>query len=479
MVCWNRAKLRSFTVRIYPKSPAARLRLDQHFPSALYYAGREPIWRAVRYSCVNRPFCACQSRWPTALGAAAFGGAATLFIARNFFPSEKKIHHEIIADYVVGDDVFVRTMGNLLGPPLLKGNKVTALENGDQIFPGLLEAIRSAQRTITFENFLFREGEVSDAFAEALAERARAGVKVHFLQDALGCDCVHGRAMKLVRQAGVQLEIFRFINVAMNFRTHRKLLVIDGRTGYLGGTGIADDWKGDGRTHGRWRDSHYCLEGPAVAQMQQAFMDNWLETRAELLHGDEYFPKLEPAGEDMCQVFKSSAGEGSDSARLMLLVSIAAARRHIRIANAYFIPDRLCMQTLLDALRRGVKVEIITPGPDIDAQTVRAVGKTRWRRLLEAGARFYEYEPARFHCKYLLVDDCWASVGSANLDNRSLSLNEEANLNVLDEEFVAAHTRVFEEDKSYSREITLDDWRERSWSEKIRGRVGSLLASQM
>jgi cardiolipin synthase len=181
----------------------------------------------------------------------------------------------------------------------------------------------------------------------------------------------------------------------------------------------------------------------------------------------------------MCQVFKSSAGEGSDSARLMLLVSIAAARRHIRIANAYFIPDKLCLQTLLDALRRGVKVEIITPGPDIDAQLVRAVGKTHWRRLLEAGARFYEYQPARFHCKYLLVDDCWASVGSANLDNRSLSLNEEANLNVLDEKFVAAHTKVFEEDKSHSREITLDDWRQRPWREKIRGHVGSLLASQM
>jgi cardiolipin synthase len=370
-------------------------------------------------------------------------------------------------------------MGNLFGPPLLKGNKVTALENGDQIFPALLEAIRSAQRTITFENFLWKEGEVSDAFAEALAERARAGVKVHFLQDALGCDSLHSRAMNLVREAGVQLEIFRFINVAMNFRTHRKLLVIDGRTGYLGGTGIADDWKGDGRTHGRWRDSHYCLEGPAVAQMQQAFMDNWVETRAELLHGDEYFPKLELAGEDTCQVFKSSAGEGSDSARLMLLVSIAAARRHIRIANAYFIPDRLCMRTLLDALRRGVKLEIITPGPDIDAQMVRAVSKMRWPQLLKAGARFYEYQPARFHCKYLLVDDCWASVGSANLDNRSLSLNEEANLNVLDEKFVAAHTRVFEEDKRFSREITLDDWRERPWGEKIRGRVGSLLASQM
>ncbi len=434
----------------------------------------------MRYPCVKNPFRRpCPPQLPKLLGAAAVGGAATLFLARNFFPTEKKIHHEIITNYVVGDDVFVRMMGNMFGPPLLKGNKVTALENGDQIFPALLEAIRSAQRTITFENFLFREGEVSDAFAEALAERSWAGVKVHFLQDALGCDCLHGRAMNLVRQAGVQLEIFRFINMAINFRTHRKLLIIDGRTGYLGGTGIADDWKGDGRTHGFWRDSHYRLEGPAVSQMQQAFMDNWLQTRAELLHGDEYFPELKPAGDDICQVFKSSAGEGSDSARLMLLVSIAAARRHIRIANAYFIPDRLCTQTLVDALRRGVKVEIITPGPDIDAKWVRAVGTTRWRRLLEAGARFYEYRPARFHCKYLLVDDCWASVGSANLDNRSLSLNEEANLNVLDKKFVTAHTRVFEEDKSHSREITLDDWRRRPWGEKIKGRIGSLLASQM
>jgi cardiolipin synthase A/B len=137
---------------------------------------------------VKRRFCSYQPRWATALGAAAVGGAATLFVARNFFPTEKKIRHEIITDYAVGDDVFVRTMGNLLGPPLLKGNKVTALENGDQIFPALLEAIRSAHHTITFENFLFKEGEVSDAFAEALAERARSGVKVHFLQDALGCD---------------------------------------------------------------------------------------------------------------------------------------------------------------------------------------------------------------------------------------------------------------------------------------------------
>lgn len=418
--------------------------------------------------------------WPKLLGTAAASSFITLFLARNFFPAEKKIGHEIKADYDIGDDVFVRTMGHLLGPPLVEANKITALENGDQIFPAMLGAIRSAQRTITFENFLWKEGEVSDTFAAGLAERARAGVKVHFLQDAMGSDSVHGRAMQKMKEAGVCVEIFRFVHFSrINYRTHRKILVIDGKLGFIGGVGIADGWKGDGRTHGLWRDSHYQVEGPVVAQLQQAFMDNWLETRAELLHGDLYFPKQEKAGDQVCQIFKSSAGEGSDSARLMLLVSIAAARERIRIANAYFIPGDLTIRTLIAALRRGVKVEIITPGEDIDATLVRAVGKTRWKPLLEAGARFYEYQPARFHCKYLLVDDCWASVGSANLDNRSLSLNEEANLNVLDKNFVARHARVFDDDKEHSREVTLADWSRRPSQEKIKGRAMSIFRSQM
>ncbi|MGI8891109.1 MAG: phospholipase D-like domain-containing protein [Chthoniobacterales bacterium] len=418
--------------------------------------------------------------WPKILGTAAASSLATLFIARNFFPEEKKVRHPIRANYAVGDDVFVRTMGHLLGPPLVEGNKIEPLENGDQIFPAMLEGIRSAKRTITFENFLWKEGEVAEAFAHALSERARAGVKVHFLQDALGCNEVHGPAIRRMREAGVAVEIFRFVHFSrINYRTHRKILVIDGTLGFIGGVGIADAWKGDGRTHGLWRDSHYKVEGPVVAQLQQAFMDNWMETRAELLHGDLYFPKQEVAGHDICQIFKSSAGEGSDSARLMLLVSIAAARHHIRIANAYFIPGNLTRKTLIAALGRGVQVDIITPGTDIDAHIVRAVGKTRWKPLLEAGARFYEYQPARFHCKYLLVDDCWASVGSANLDNRSMSLNEEANLNVLDKDFVARHIRVFEDDKLHSRRVTLEDWHHRPWQEKIKGRAMSIFRSQM
>ncbi len=420
-----------------------------------------------------------ESSWPKLLSAAALGGLVTLFVSRNFFPSEKKLRHRIHADYAAGDETFRRTMGHLLGPPLVEGNKVTPLENGDEIFPAMLAAIRSAERTITFENFLWRTGEISNAFAEALDERARAGVKVHFLQDALGCDDLRSGALNLLRASPVELEIFRFLNLQMNFRTHRKLLIIDGKLGFIGGVGIADDWRGDGCTRGQWRDTHYRVEGPVVAQMQQAFIDNWIQTRARLLHGDDYFPKLEHAGDHTCQVFQSSAGEGSDSARLMLLVSIAAARRHIRIANAYFIPDALSTRTLLEAVERGVDLQIIVPGEDTDARLVRAVGKSQWRPLLEAGARFYEYQPARFHCKYLLVDDCWGSVGSANLDNRSMSLNEEANLNVLDHSFIADHIRVFEDDKQHSRRITLEDWKQRPFREKLKGRLGSVLASQM
>lgn len=418
--------------------------------------------------------------WKKLAGVAALSSFLSIVVVRNFFDTEKKIKCPIRSDYAAGDDVFVRTMGQLLGPPLLEGNKVTILQNGDEIFPAMLEGIRSARRTITFENFLLKDGEIWKQFARAFAERARAGVKVHFLQDAMGCDCLHGEGMKLLKRSGVEVEIFRWHQLTqMNYRTHRKLLTIDGRIGFIGGTGIADPWQGDGTTPGFWRESHYRVEGPAVAQVQQAFIDNWMATRAEVLHGDAYFPELPQAGTVTGQVFKSSASEGADSARMMLLLSVAAARKHIRIANAYFIPDDLCLETIVHACRRGVKVEIITPGPDIDARAVRAVGKMRWPALLKAGAHFYEYQPARYHCKYLIVDDCWSSVGSANFDNRSLRLNEEANLNVLDEGFAAKHIKIFEEDKSRSRRITMADWRRRPLEEKLKGAAWLFLRSQM
>ncbi len=412
----------------------------------------------------------------TALGSAA----AAVIITDNFLEVEKKINRLAPVDYGPDDPRFRRTLSQLLGPPLLEGNSVTALQNGVQIFPAMLAAIRAAKRSISFENFIFYEGKLADQFAEALAERARAGVRVHFLQDALGCNCLHGAAMRLLKRSGVELEIFRYLHLSrFNYRTHRKLLVIDGRVGFVGGVGIGDRWDGNANSADQWRDSHYRVEGPVVAQVQQAFMDNWMQTRAVVLHGDDYFPELAATGDTLCQVFKSSASEGADSARVMFLLSIAAARRTIRIANAYFIPDNLCLKTLVEACRRSVRVEIITPGANIDVRVVRMVGRSRWKPLLEAGARFFEYQPARFHCKYMIVDECWVTVGSANFDNRSLRLNEEANLNVLDRDFAAEHVRVFDADKSQSHEITLAEWRRRPIAERIIGRSAGLFRSQM
>jgi cardiolipin synthase len=413
------------------------------------------------------------------LGSALIGSAATIAL-QTLFGRQARIRQPITTDYAVGDAAFTRVVSQLLSAPLVEGNQVTALQNGEESFPAMLAGIRSARRTVTFENFLWNAGTVTDQFASALVERAGAGVKVHFLQDALSCFAPFGHAIGEMRQAGVEVELFRRAHpLRLNNRSHNKLLVIDGQEGYIGGSCLSDDWQGDGQTAKLWRDSHYRVHGPAVAQLQRAFMAHWIEQRGEVLQGEGYFPQLERCGDDCCQVVTSSAGDRFDSARLMLLLSIAAARHSIRIANAFFIPDNLVRDALLDALRRGVHVEVVVPGQDLDAQTPRSVGKARWRPLLEGGACFYEYQPARYHCKYLTVDDCWSSVGSANLDDRALVRNEEANLNVLSRRFAAAQVRVFERDKSRSREITLDGWRSRPAHEKIRGAAGALLRSQI
>ena len=208
-------------------------------------------------------------------------------------------------------------------------------------------------------------------------------------------------------------------------------------------------------------------------------MDNWIQTRACVLHGDMYFPHIETKNGMNCQAFKSSSSEGADSARLLYLFAIAAARRTIRIANAYFIPDDLTIQTLVEARARNVDVEVIVPGEHTDQHLVRKVGRARWKKMIEAGIKFYEFQPARFHCKYMIVDGHLSCVGSCNLDNRSLRLNEEANLNILDEDFAREHLEIFERDKARSRRISTEEWRSRPVGEKVVGLLGCALRSQL
>jgi cardiolipin synthase len=221
------------------------------------------------------------------------------------------------------------------------------------------------------------------------------------------------------------------------------------------------------------------MEGPVVAQCQAAFMDNWLKTRSRVLHAEEYFPELKPQGSCRAQVFMSSPSEGSESARLMYLMSIASAGRSVRIANAYFVPDDLSVQTLVDACRRGVAVEIIVPGEHIDTAVTRRAGRSRWGPLLEAGVAIYEYGPTMYHCKVMIVDDLWTSVGSTNFDNRSFRLNDEANLNVYDADFARDQVQAFERDKERSRRVSLEEWKNRPLSERLKERTAGLLRSQL
>jgi cardiolipin synthase len=413
------------------------------------------------------------------IAATAVTTAAVTVFVRNFISGEKKIKHRIAQRYGIADPQFERAMSQLLGPPILGGNEVTPLHNGVEIFPAMLDAIGKAERTITFETFVYWSGDIADRFAEALAAKARAGVKVHVLIDGFGCDCTDGPAVRRMEEAGVELELYHLTSFARtNHRTHRKLLVIDGKVGFTGGVGISDLWDGDADSPEHYRDTHYRVEGPVVAQMQAAFLDNWMKTRAVVLHGEEYFPKLEERGTRHCQMFKSSPMEGSESARLMYLLAIAAAERSIRVGNAYFIPDDLTTRTLIEAVERGVSVEVLLPGPNQDSLLVRAASRHRWGPLLKGGVKIFEYQPTMYHCKCMVIDGVWTSVGSANFDNRSFRINDEANLNVVGREFAEEEERRFEEDKRQSVEVTYPQWR-RPVSQRLTGGAAALLRSQL
>jgi len=374
-------------------------------------------------------------------------------------------------------------MGVLLGPPLLDGNKVDVLLNGDQIFPAMLDAIRKARRTITFETYIYWAGSIGDEFAQALSERARAGVKVHLLLDWVGSAKMDDKLIASMQQAGVEVERYHkpewWHPARLNNRTHRKLLVIDGEIGFTGGVGIADKWRGNAQDEDHWRDTHFRAEGPVVAQMQAVFDDNWVKATGRVLDGDGYFPTLPPKGNQPAQMFSSSPTGGSESMHLMYLMVITAARHSIVLSSSYFVPDDLAIQALVDARKRGVRVRILTPGTKTDSETVRSASRAEWGRLLAAGVEIFEYQPTMFHCKVLVADDLLVSVGSTNFDNRSFALNDEANLNVLDADFAKQQVKVFEEDLKHSHRMTLAAWAQRPWTQKLAEQTASLIGSQL
>ncbi|MES2191537.1 MAG: phospholipase D-like domain-containing protein [Pseudomonadota bacterium] len=408
---------------------------------------------------------------------------ATVLLVLNFTAGEKHVSQQLPHLYSTADPQFMRAMGGLLGPSVTTGNKVTELLNGEQIFPAMLGAINSAQKTITFETYIYWAGDIGRQFADALAARARAGVKVHVLLDWVGSGKIDQQLLDEMTAAGVQVRKFHkpaWYNLArLNNRTHRKLLVVDGSTGFTGGVGIAPKWTGAGQDAEHWRDSHFIAEGPVVSQMQATFMDNWLKVTGEVLHGEPYFPALKPAGNSGAQMFSSSPSGGAESMELMYHMAITAAQGSIDLSMAYFVPDELSLRIMRDALKRGVRIRIITAGPITDTETVRAAGRSTWGELLEAGAQIHEYQPTMYHCKVMIVDGLAVSVGSTNFDSRSFRLNDEANLNIYDAAFAARQTRVFEQDLTRARRVTLQEWQQRPLTEKMHEWLTSVMHSQL
>jgi cardiolipin synthase len=394
--------------------------------------------------------------------------------------------YKIESKYGVDDPQFSCTMGHLLGPPLVHGNDIQAFRNGDRIFPAMLADIAAARRSVTFETFIYWKGDVGKRFTDALCERACAGVSVHLLIDAVGSDKMDKGYLRRMRAAGCEVEIYnplRWFDLTsaarLNSRTHRKLLIVDGKVGYTGGVGIADEWLGDAQDPAHWRDTQYRLTGPAVADLQSAFLDHWIESSGAVLHGDAYFPPLERAGDKYAQVFQSGPGGGGESMQLMYLLSFAAARTHLRLATAYFVPDDLTVRTLVDARRRGVRVQVLVPNHLTDVPLTRHASRAVWGDMLKAGVEIYEYQPTMYHNKLMVVDDLWVSVGSSNLDNRGFRLNGEANVNVLDPAFGAEQAGQFDGDLARATRVTYEQWADRPFGERLAETFASLLKWQL
>jgi cardiolipin synthase len=363
----------------------------------------------------------------------------------------------------------------LLGVPATEGNRVEALRNGDEIFPAMLDAIRAAERTIDLLSYIYWTGDVARQFGEACRDRARAGVRVRILLDAVGAKPMADELIEELTAAGVLVEWFRppatWKVWETNHRTHRKVLVCDESVAFIGGVGIAKPWEGNARNAREWRDTHFRVRGPAVDGLRAAFASNWAETGQPLFTDVDRFPDQPRPGDAVVQVVRGEGETGWTDIWTVYRTLIEVAQRRLRITTAYFVPGPMLQESLMAAARRGVQVEILVPGRHMDKPLVRLNGQDAYDRLLEAGVRIYQYRRTMLHAKVITVDEVASFVGSANFDRRSSTLNEEANLLVLDEPLAAELDRHFEDDRAGSREIDLERWRGRPKLHKLAERA--------
>ncbi|MCP5536209.1 MAG: cardiolipin synthase B [Akkermansiaceae bacterium] len=342
--------------------------------------------------------------------------------------------------------------------PWVDGNHIETLVNGHQIYPAMLDAIRSAKKTVTFETYAFVNGTVAYNFVNAFCERARAGVKVHVILDVIGGKDMGKENVKRMHAAGVDVKLyhpFRISNpLQFNIRDHRKIMVVDGKVGFSGGCGIGDDWKGNAHTSDNWRENHYRITGPVVAQLQQGFNDNWVKCGGRQLAGPDYFPPLRRTGDIRAQAFNSAPEDQLFTIPHLYRQAFASARKSIIIENSYVYLDQPMMDAILDARQRGVHVELILAWEHTDSWPVRYLSIYQYHKLLKAGVHIYEYKTSMIHCKVMVIDGLFTAIGSANIDPRSLYINDESNVNVISRKFAREQLRIIERDKLRCQRIT-------------------------
>ena len=379
-------------------------------------------------------------------------------------------------EIAVGESTFLRTIEAHTDAPMTGGNRIDVLLNGDETFPVMIAEVRRAKSTITFAQYLYEDGSIARDLAAAFAERCRAGVKAEILLDHHGSSNAPSEIIATMKDAGCNVQYFRQIDaqgiifpwklLRYNYRSHRRILVIDGRVGFTGGYGISEAWTGNGRKPEHWRDTNARIEGPVVRFMQAAFAESWLETTGIAIGGDGYFPHLESSGNLTAQIVKSSPTGGSFQNYMLFLLSINSAKKSVLITNPYFIPDEVMTNALLKAQGRGVRVVVLVPGK-IDSQFTYTASRSHYGKLLLGGVKVYEYLVALMHAKTIVVDGVWATIGSTNFDNRSFALNQEINVTVYDKVTAESLERIFNDDLKYSKEITYEAWQSRSIFERL------------
>ena len=398
-------------------------------------------------------------------------------------PIESPPRYGLDHEFGVDSPEFMTTIAGATGIPFTRGNRIDLLNNGDEFYPAMLRAIASAHTSITIEAYIYWEGTIGRTFAKALAERARSGVTVKILLDAIGSSAIGNDILEILESGGCQIAWYNPIQWysigRFNNRTHRKSLIIDGCVGFTGGAGIADQWQGRAQDEHHWRDMQIRIEGPAVTPLQTGFAQNWLERTRELVSGPMYYPAMESAGPHVALTIMSSPVTGASTVRTMYYLSIICARRTIWLANPYFVPDAPAIETLIEAKQRGVDVKIMVSGMKNDNWLSRQNSIRLYGRLLRAGIEIYEYQRTLLHHKTMVVDGVWATVGTTNFDNRSFAHNEESNVCFYDQELVGRMEETFREDLKVCARIDLDTWRRRGVWARCQEFVAAFLQEQV